>query len=213
MLRLALASIDALLAAQAEPLSTAEQARAAGLASLPRRRQYLAARQLLRRLLREVGETREGDALPLSAEGRPLLLDRPALQLSISHSGPWVACALADRPVGVDIERERPGRDLVGLGAAIGAAAEPQAFYTAWTLKEAVLKRSGQEIGLERLARWRPEPASPAAASAASWCIDAADGEQALFVALVCEGVVEADIEWPATLEPRTTGHWRLPPA
>jgi 4'-phosphopantetheinyl transferase len=213
VLQFVLSPVEALLAAQTEPLSTAEQARATGLASELRRRQYQASRQLLRRLLRAVGEKRDGDALPLSTEGRPRVLDRPALYLSISHSGAWVACALADRPVGIDIERERPGRDLAGLGALIGAAGEPQAFYTAWTLKEAVLKRAGQGLDYEQLALWRPEPALPRAAGVASWCIDAADGEPALFVALACEGVAEAGIEWSGALEPRATGHWRLPSA
>ena len=56
-------------------------------------------------------------ALDRHPDGRPLLLvdDAPAsLSISLSHSGDWLAIALATVPVGIDIELPRRLRDLPG---------------------------------------------------------------------------------------------------
>ena len=88
-------------------------------------------------------------------------------EVSISHSGEWVALALAEgAPVGVDVERVADSRDLGGLAAytladaerrAWDALPEPhrvEAFFGYWARKEALLKATGLGLsgGLRRVA-------------------------------------------------------------
>ncbi len=94
------------------------------------------------------------------AHGRPELVrgGRPlGLHASASRSGPWAAVAVADAPVGVDIEQVGRvtfgGFDAVALtGAeqaavrALPAGTRDEARAGLWTAKEALLKVSG--VGL-----------------------------------------------------------------
>ena len=86
--------------------------------------------------------------------GQPFLPDFPGLSLSTSHSGGWSALAVAQsRAVGLDIERVRP-LDWPPMLAMICDEAERAAFLSSqpnlpeffrlWTIKEAVLKATGQ---------------------------------------------------------------------
>lgn len=58
---------------------------------------------------------------------------------SISHSGEWVAVAVADCPIGIDIEQLRPADPR--LADRIGA--DPAHFLEEWTAKEAHFKIFG----------------------------------------------------------------------
>lgn len=93
--------------------------------------------------------------------GRPILdpgRHPPGLHFSLSHSAGTALLAIADRPVGVDIE-ELPSAELVtevaaGLHprectelAALPLADRPSAFARCWTRKEAVLKGTGEGLG------------------------------------------------------------------
>ncbi len=62
-----------------------------------------------------------------------------ALHFSISHSGDWVAVAVSDRPIGIDMEVLRPVDPR--LSQRIGAA--PERFFEEWTAKEAHFKIYG----------------------------------------------------------------------
>lgn len=75
----------------------------------------------------------------------------------MAHSGPLLACAATLLgPIGVDIERPRPGRDLTGIADAAFGPAEirrsacggPAAFYRIWTLREAIAKAMGEGLAL-----------------------------------------------------------------
>lgn len=94
------------------------------------------------------------------------------LHFNLSHSGAWVALALGDSPVGVDVQVWDRPRDLAPLlrrhfSAEEGAyiRGDPMRFLELWTRKESVLKRSGQGItvplqgvpvlGREELRTWR----------------------------------------------------------
>lgn len=94
-----------------------------------------------------------------TAAGQPYFPDRPGLHLSISHTGPWWACVVTDRPVGLDIEDpaiRRPGFPADRLAARYftpveqaymaAAAASRAAFLALWTRKEALLKCRGTGI-------------------------------------------------------------------
>ncbi|APC36316.1 MULTISPECIES: 4'-phosphopantetheinyl transferase superfamily protein [Nocardiopsis] len=97
-------------------------------------------------------------------------------ELSVSHSGEWVVLALArEVPVGVDVERVSPARDLEGLaGYTLG---EPEqrawerlspadrvgAFFRYWARKEALLKATGLGLsGGMRRVLVSPADAAPA---------------------------------------------------
>ena len=92
--------------------------------------------------------------------GRPFVPGKP-LDFNISHSGDFVAGAFTRiGRVGLDIERMRPDRDLVGIAQRFFAPEEAQdikrgpleVFYRLWTAKEAALKMTGQGLsgGLDR---------------------------------------------------------------
>ncbi len=69
--------------------------------------------------------------IALSASGKPFFADHPSVHFNISHSFEYVLCAIADHPVGCDIERDVPLDDE--LKKAIGSIAN-------WTLQEASFK-------------------------------------------------------------------------
>jgi 4'-phosphopantetheinyl transferase len=75
--------------------------------------------------------------------------------ISISHTDAVVAAAVsAIGPVGIDIERRNPARDVVSLaevafGPAEAAAVEVEgiaAFYRIWTVREAISKATGEGL-------------------------------------------------------------------
>ncbi|WP_288381051.1 4'-phosphopantetheinyl transferase superfamily protein [uncultured Massilia sp.] len=137
-------------------LSESEQERLARFARQERRRQFVAGRVLLRRALGELLGAAPHTVLLRDRPGNaPVLVSpaRPGLGLSISHSGPWVACAVSTRgPLGLDIERTDAARDPVALAEqAFGAQAAAQlmtldtaargdAFYRMWCRHEADIK-------------------------------------------------------------------------
>jgi 4'-phosphopantetheinyl transferase len=89
--------------------------------------------------------------------GKPTVADAPGLQLSWSHSGGWVVAAVAHgAPVGVDVERLRPLTDIDALAARVRSPAERagageeggDSLLRVWTRKEALLKASGDGLGV-----------------------------------------------------------------
>lgn len=103
-------------------------------------------------------------------KGKPFLLDRPDIHFSISHTKNAILVAIADAPIGVDIEAFRsPSAALIArtmnpteqaaIAASDASAATleppgtpygpgtPEALFSAiWTRKEAVLKLRGTGI-------------------------------------------------------------------
>lgn len=83
--------------------------------------------------------------------GKPYLPDYPNAHFNISHSGQYVACAVSDRPVGVDVQEITPYRpDVAKLVCTpeeilqIETSPDPAAeFTTLWTKKEAYGKMMG----------------------------------------------------------------------
>ena len=91
--------------------------------------------------------------------GKPFLPRCPELQFSLSHSGTAAMCAVADRPVGCDIQAVTP-RSL-RLAERFFTAAEQNRifsratedarqdmFYRIWTLKESFIKCIGLGLAL-----------------------------------------------------------------
>ena len=94
--------------------------------------------------------------LSYGENGKPRLVHHPDIHFSLSHSGTLAVCAVADRAVGVDVERPRRVDDALVrrvLTAAEQAwlaqqANKEAAFIRLWTRKESFLKLTGQ--GLSR---------------------------------------------------------------
>ncbi|MDO3410237.1 4'-phosphopantetheinyl transferase superfamily protein [Saccharibacillus sp. CPCC 101409] len=93
--------------------------------------------------------------------GKPFL-DRPdAPAFSLSHSGGWVVCALADEAVGIDVERIFPldhetiQAILDGIkadnDAKDGGAVDLVRFYGRWTMLESRLKAEGAGLSGRRI--------------------------------------------------------------
>ncbi|WP_180984198.1 4'-phosphopantetheinyl transferase superfamily protein [Castellaniella caeni] len=156
--RLVLARIDA---CASEALAR-EHLSAALLAQAPqqpaaRRAAWLAGRVLLACLL---GQGRL-PALPVGPSGKPLPASPTMPAFSISHSGGFIAVLLGpdQQPVGCDIELLRPRAGLmtiarqyfsqaetVHLESLHGTPAQADAFWTLWTVREALLKRQGHSV-------------------------------------------------------------------
>jgi 4'-phosphopantetheinyl transferase len=189
-------------------LSASESARLATLASEKRRLQFTAARWQARWLLAQaLGGTPESWALEAPHDAPPSVTGRPDLFLSISHSGDWTACALADAPIGLDLESPRRRRDIAGLielcctpdeCALLAKSADREdAFYELWTVKEAWLKRRGELIAPSRLQQLSAQPA--AGGDVRTW---SGEGWR---LALCAD---EAAQWW--TQEPQVTRRWRV---
>ncbi len=156
-------------------LSPDERARAARFHRDEDRERFAATRGLLRELLaRELDVPAADVTLIAEGGGRPALHPdhaRPELRFNASHSGRLAAFALAHgRQVGVDVEERRPLSDLESVARRALSPSElqawrrlapeyqPDAFFAAWTRKEAYAKARGQglPIGLQPI---EPRPA------------------------------------------------------
>jgi 4'-phosphopantetheinyl transferase len=125
-------------------------------------RRFVAAHAGLRVVLAAaLGRDARALTFQAGAHGKPALVDG-GVQFNLSHSGTVALVALAaDVALGVDVEEMRPlpeRRDIVehylhpdeaaDLNSLDGAAAE-QAFYRAWTRKEALTKALGLGLNLD----------------------------------------------------------------
>lgn len=127
-----------------------------------RRTSYMAGRALLAAWCqRRYGCPALPDMLT-GPHGRPAFRDPGLPDFSISHSGDWLWLAVGEPTLGLDVEQQRPRRNLQKLMAHVLSPRELawvavqddelHAFYRLWTLREAVLKASGRGLaGLSRL--------------------------------------------------------------
>lgn len=146
---------DAVRAAALEPLlSEAERGRVAGAADAVRTA-YTVTRGTLRRVLaRHLSAAPASLRFEYGSHGKPALPGAP-LHFSVTHAADGALIAVADAPVGVDLEQVRP-RDRIDrilarcfsptTRAAVLAqadAAQLHAFHAAWTQREAYVKAVG----------------------------------------------------------------------
>jgi len=119
------------------------------------REQFVRSRAALRRLLAaNLGCTPHEVEVVANADGKPMLRGG-GLQFNVSHTDGVVLIALADTPVGVDVERLRDMPGAAGLVgryfsepeqrqfAALPGTLQTAGFFRGWTCKEAVLKGIG----------------------------------------------------------------------
>jgi 4'-phosphopantetheinyl transferase len=137
-------------------LGDSERERCARFVRAERRRQFIVGRVLLRHALGRLLRVAPRSIALRERPGQAPALDTPApggVGFSISHSGPWVACAAsAVCALGLDIERLDAQRDVLALAQqALGPEAVAQlvaiegqervdAFYRLWCLHEARIK-------------------------------------------------------------------------
>ena len=136
------------------PLSAYRKERLSGIHNEQLSRQMLTAERLLNRAVKNVYPQIE---LPLHIEasksGKPYLTD-PPLFFSLSHSGDYVACAIADFEIGLDVQCIRPiSMPLVSrffsedeLGRLQNSEHPDQIFTLLWSLRESYWKATGRGI-------------------------------------------------------------------
>ena len=136
-----------------------EKQRAASLHPVAGRR-YVVARGILRKLLSGfTGADAKKLRFNYSPSGKPSLSDRDDIHFNISHSADLALFAFSpDRPVGVDVENERPVRRLLDVAQRfmsedelrILADTHPDkrnaAFLRSWVVREARLKAEGKGV-------------------------------------------------------------------
>ena len=149
---------DARLSALSRMLSREEQSRAGTMAPLLARR-FTVARGLLRSLLSGfTGTAAEKLRFMYGTSGKPSLADHD-IHFNVSHSAELGLFAFApDRPVGVDVENERPVRRLLDVAqrfmsedeirslAATAPEERDTAFLKSWVVREARLKAEGKGV-------------------------------------------------------------------
>ena len=89
--------------------------------------------------------------------GKPYLPNYPKAHFNISHSGGYVACAVCDVPVGVDIQEIIPFRPEIAarvcsqteLGEIYASQNPEKQFVRIWVKKECAIKLIGSSIGKE----------------------------------------------------------------
>ncbi|HET7613151.1 MAG TPA: 4'-phosphopantetheinyl transferase superfamily protein [Gemmatimonadaceae bacterium] len=123
-------------------------------------RRFIVARGILRELLAGyTGTAANKLRFRYGSSGKPSLDDRDDIHFNISHSADLGLFAFSpDRPVGVDVENERPVRRLLDVAQRFMSEAELRslvdtapnerntAFLRSWVVREARLKAEGRGI-------------------------------------------------------------------
>ena len=154
-------------ASNLEWLTDAELARYQSITSSSRKQQFLAGHFLVRKMASNVFKNLPHDWTYFQdAESLRRLKGNtdslPELFVSISHSGEWIAAAISDAPIGIDIETFSKQRDFIAIAKHVFSNPEichlkfcddeelKQNFYLYWTLKECVAKQYGTGLKFER---------------------------------------------------------------
>lgn len=117
-------------------------------------RECVLAYLLLKRALKETYGIDGNPRLTEQKDGKPVLTDYPHIHFNLSHCKEAVACVVGDEAVGVDVERI--GRYTESLAHyvlseeevnRVEASENPgREFIKLWTMKEALLKLTGEGI-------------------------------------------------------------------
>ena len=148
-----------------------------------RRREFAAGRRLLRDTLAQAtGLPAEDWAISAAVGAAPVVQGPASVRASLSHRLGWVAAAVSDGAVGIDVEPARPPRsDAAGRAALMLAPAElvawnalarglrEAALRTAWTAKEAWFKASPPHTTAWDFRRVVARACAPADANVRVW--------------------------------------------
>lgn len=162
-----------------------ELERLARISAPLRRRQYLGGHWLARRMASEHrGGLPDAWEWQTDSRGQPTLRrgDR-FLCVSISHSSDWLACAVADVAVGIDVELNSRQRDWQRLAQysfppqldagiqLLSPEMQAEHFLSRWCLHEARGKRCGDGVLVSVLRSVVPVPSEMALAEAMLWSL------------------------------------------
>jgi len=125
--------------------------------------------QLLKRALATEYGLSGNPLLEYGPHGKPAIVGHSEIYFNLSHCRQAVACVVSDRPVGVDVESIGRYKDSVArytmndreLAAIVSDPRPDVAFTRLWTMKEAVLKMTGEGISNDMkdvLTRYNREP-------------------------------------------------------
>ena len=96
--------------------------------------------------------------IEISTSGKPYLKDYPTLFFNISHTDNLILIAIANSPVGVDVEKNERNADKEAIIKHFFSEKEQQSFFSqpdeqrqlafvkGWTRKEAILKATGEGL-------------------------------------------------------------------
>ena len=118
------------------------------------RRECVLAYLLLKRGLRELYGITENPLFAYGEHGKPSIVGHPEIHFNLSHCREAVVCALSDHQVGIDVEAVRHYKESLArytmneeeLRQILTAERPDVAFTRLWTMKEAVLKRTGEGL-------------------------------------------------------------------
>lgn len=218
-------------------LSASEQARLETLRQPARREEFIACRYALRQLLAGRDAQIPLWQLDAVAGAAPTVLSRPlgaegqSWQLSLSHSGIYVACAASSRAVGVDLELLSP-RHLRSpweeVAALVCSPSERQslqsqggcsmqrraALLRCWSVKEAFFKCVETGVDFAQLPRischpWADCVAAPQA-YARTWEGHTATGQALVLSVCMLQPVGECALHMDADVRWRAITDWGL---
>jgi 4'-phosphopantetheinyl transferase len=128
-------------------LSASELARARRLRVPGRHQHYLAGHWLARMQLGQWLDCPPAAVALLERDNLPPQIVDAPLQLSLSHSGDWIACALSPAPIGIDLEQRGRGpqlqrfADLLLAVDEVPGSLDDDTLLQRWVSKEALIKR------------------------------------------------------------------------
>jgi 4'-phosphopantetheinyl transferase len=128
-------------------LSPTELARARRLRVPGRYQHFLAGHWLARLQLARLLDRDPASCVLIERENLPPQVAEAPLQLSLSHSGDWIACALSPAAIGIDLEQLGRGPQLRSFSKLLVAQGEApgrlddDTLLQRWVLKEALIKR------------------------------------------------------------------------
>ena len=142
-------------------LSEEERTRAAGIANPTVRARFETGRGLRRKMLSKVTGFPVTDLTFVeSDEGKPCVLNAAGWDFNVSHSGDYVAVAVGQGQVGVDLEQFRLVREMESIvdryfhpdeaaeWRSLAPGLREEAFFVLWSAREASMKCVG--LGLAR---------------------------------------------------------------
>lgn len=133
----------------ADWLSASELARLATLKVASRRDQFLAGHWLARNVLatRFGGDARDWSLAQRASKPPAVVGHETTKQLSLSHSGDWVAAGVSVHAIGIDIEQRRVRdalhrfEDLLLAEGEVAGTLDNDILLQRWVIKEAWIKR------------------------------------------------------------------------
>ncbi len=118
------------------------------------RRLCVAAYMLLMHALKTEYGITENVEFGYEEGGKPFIKGHETIHFNLSHCRTAVACAIDDKPIGIDIEAVRPFKDSLARHVLslseyenVTASADPAYEFTRlWTMKESLLKLTGRGL-------------------------------------------------------------------